>query len=597
MKRSKLVSTMALLAASVLVASACGGGGSNTGGGNQTQNQKPADLGKSDEVFKRPQMPDTGEFTMVRESGFTDYNNGTGAANAFQNTVVLSNVLPSPYFFDLVDGRIVMKLDGDVMESVEVTSKDPMKVTWKIRKEAVWSDGEPVSCKDFHLAWLAATSQVMKTGEDGKQTRAWDTSPTGYDQITSHTCADDNKTVVTEFSKPYADYRALYNQMVPAHILEQQAGVPDITKLTDSDQANMIKAADFFNTGWIGFDAAKGPSAGPYKIESANQDETVLVRNDKWWANKGGPSKVTIRTNKDSKSASQQLQNREVDIIAIQADGAVAQQLRGDSSIATYAAPGQTYEHIDFRMDQQVLQDKAVRQAISACVNRPDLIDKLVRDVDPNAKPLGNVMFMPNEDGYEDHYTDTGNGDVEQAKKILTDAGYAQGGDGVFAKDGQRVSVKIGHRIIERRSQTVRLIQSHCAPAGIEIVDDQAENFNDVRLKQSDFDIALFAWVGTVVKSSSQGNFSSADSGGSSNYNKYSNKEVDRLYNEANAELDFDKRVQMLNQIDKLMRDDLHILPLFVLSDFAANQADVKPISYVGAGGGVTWNLFAWQRG
>lgn len=594
--RSKFVSTMAAIAAGALVLSACGGTDGNTGGPGGSQNLKPEDLASDNEVFKRPQVKDSGEFTMVRESGFTDYNNGTGAANAFQNTVILSNVQPAPFFFDLVNGQIVIKLDGDLMESVEVTSKDPMQVTWKIRKEAVWSDGEPVSCKDFHLQWLAATSE-LKISEEGKEVRLWDTSPTGYDQISKHTCADGNKTVMTEFSKPYADYRALYNFMVPAHILERAAGISDITTLTDADTANMTKAAEFFNKSWIGFDAAKDLSAGPYKIVSANPDETVLVRNEKWWGNTGGPSKVTFRTNKDSKSASQQLQNKEVDIIAVQADGAVAQQLRNDSSIKVFAAPGQTYEHIDFRMDFPIFQDKAVREAIAQCVNRQDLIDKLVRDVEPNAKPLSSVMFMPNEDGYEDHYSDTGNGNVEAAKKLLTDAGYTQGGDGIFAKNGQRVSFKLGHKIVERRAQTVRLIQSHCAPAGIEVIGDQTENFNDVRLKASDFDVALFAWVGTVVKSSAFGNYVSAEAGGSGNYNRYSNKEVDRLYAEANAELDFEKRKQTLNQVDKLMRADLHTLPLFVLSDFAASEAGVGPISYVGAFGGVTWNMFAWQRG
>jgi peptide/nickel transport system substrate-binding protein len=596
-RRSKLVSAMALVATGALVLSACGDDAATTDTGGQTQNQRPDELGGADQVFKRPEVKDSGEFTVVRESGLTDYNNGTGAANAFQNTVVLSNIQPSPYFFDLVDGQITVKLDGDVMESVEVTSTDPMQVVWKINKDAVWSDGPAVSCKDFYLQWLSATSQVMVKGADGTEARLWDTSPTGYDQISKVTCSDDNKTVTTDFSTPYADYRALFGFMVPAHVLEKEAGVADITKLTDSDAEAMTKAAEFFNTGWVGWKKELAPSAGPYIIESSNADETVVVRNDKWWGAKGGPSKVIFRTNTDSQSAAQQLQNKEVDIVAVQADGAVAQSLRSDPSIKTYAADGQTYEHIDFRMDFPLFQDKAVRDAVAACVNRQDLIDKLVKDVNPNAKPLNNVMFMPNEVGYEEHYADTGKGDVEAAKKILTDAGYTQGGDGIFAKNGQRVSFRIGHRIVERRSQTVRLIQAHCAPAGIEVIDDQSENFNDVRLKNGDFDIALFAWVGSAVKSGPFGNFASASAGGSSNYNRYSNKQMDELFAKANAELDFEERTKMLNEVDKIMRADMHILPLFVLSDFAANSADISPISYVGAFGGVTWNMFAWQRG
>ena len=597
MRRSKFVSAMALLATGALVLSACGGGGTEGGGSENTQNQDPGQVGAADQEFKRPKVDDQGDFTMVREGAFTDYNNSTGAANNFQNTVVLSNLQLSPYFFDLVNNQIVIKLDADLMESVKVTSEEPMQVEWKVNKDAVWSDGAPVGCKDFYLLWFAATSQTKTVGEDGSEASVWDSSPTGYDQINKLECSDDGKTITTDFSKPYADYRALFGPLLPAHIVEKNAGVADITKLTDTNAEEVKKAATFWTTGWVGFDPTTGLSAGPYKIESANEDEVVMVRNDKWWAEPGGPSKVTIRVNNDAQSAAQQLQNKEVDVIAIQADGAVAQQLRGDSSIQTFALAGQTYEHIDFRMDFPLFQDAAVRNAVAACVDRQDLIDKLVKDVDPNAKPLGNVMFMPNEAGYEDHYADTGNGDVEASKKILTDAGYTQGADGVFAKNGTRVSFRIGHRIVERRSQTVRLMQASCAKAGVEIIDDQTENFNDERLPASDFDVALFAWVGTAVKSSSFGNYASRDAGGSANYNRYSNKDMDKLFTEANAELDYAERTKMLNEVNKLMRADMHSLPLFVLPDFAANSVEVKNISYVGALGGTTWNMFNWQRG
>lgn len=597
MRRSKFVSAMALLATGALVLSACGGGGTDGSGGDVSQNQDPGKVGGADQVFKRPATADSGEFTMVREEGFTDYNNSTGAANNFSNTVVLSNLQLAPYFFELVNNQIVIKLDGDLMDSVKVLTEEPMQVEWKVKKEAVWSDGTPVGCKDFYLLWFSAVSKVTNKGADGSEASVFDTSPTGYDQISKLECKDDNKTIVTDFSKPYADYRALFGPLLPAHVLEKNAGIADITKLTDANEAEVRKAGEFFTKGWVGFDADKALSMGPFKIESANDDEVVMVRNDKWWGEKAGPSKITVRVNRDAQSAAQQLQNREVDIIAIQADGAVAQQLRGDSSVTTFALPGQTYEHIDFNMTHPVLKFKEVREAFATCFNRQDLIDKLIKDVDPKAAPLGNMMFMPNEAGYEDHYSDIGKGDVEAAKKIMTDAGWTQGADGIFAKDGVKASFRLGHKTLERRAQTARLAQSYCAPAGIDVQADQAENFNSERLPASDFDSALFAWVGTAVKSSSYGNYACADAGGSANYNNYCNKELDKKFTDANAELDFAERTKMLNEVNKLMRADLHSLPLFVLPDFAASAADVKPISYVGALGGVTWNAFAWQRG
>lgn len=545
-------------------------------------------------MFTRPTVGDSGEFTVAGTAAFADYNNNTGAANSLQNTMVLSTVQPSPFFFDRVDGRIVLKRDGDLMASVEVTSTDPMRVVWRIRPAAVWSDGIPVSCKDFHLQWLAATSKLTRTGEDGTPARIWDTSPTGYEHISQHTCADNGKTVITDFSTSFADYRSLYAFMVPAHILERATGIADITHLTDADPVAMTAAAEFFNTGWIGFDPATGLSAGPYRIQSTNPDETVLVRNDTWWGAPGGPSQVTFRVNQDTQAAALQLQNKEVDIIAALADATVTQLLRDDSSVTIFTAPGQTYEHLDFRMDHPMLRDTAVRQAIAACIDRQDLVDKLIKDIDPNAVPLGSLLFTPTEVGYQDHYADTGN--IDTARRILSAAGYAQGADGIFAKDGQRLSVHLGHRSGDRRNQTTRLIQSHCAPAGIEMLDDATDNFNDTRIAAGEFDLALFAWVGSPVKSSSYGNYASADAGGNANHNKYSNREVDTLLARSNTELDFDKRIAILNDADTSMRADLHSLPLFALPDFAASDKTITPISYIAAAGGVTWNMFAWQR-
>jgi len=606
-RRSKLVSAIALLATGALVMSACGGGDSG-GTGSNTQNQAPGQVGAADEVFKRPKVDDSGEYTMVREGAFTDYNNNTGAANNFQNTVVLALMQPAPYIPDLVNNnQVVLKLDGDYMDSVNVKQKDPLVVEWNIKKEAVWSDGEPFDCDDLYLQWLSGASKVTTKGEDGSEASIWDASQTGFEDVSKVECSNGDKTVTTTFSKIFADYRALFTALLPAHIMEKEAGIADITKLTpESEAANATnaveikKAAEFFTKGWVGFDAAKDPSAGPFKIQAASEEEVVMVRNDKWWGNPAGPSKITIKVNNDAQSSAQQLQNKEVDIIAIQADAAVAQQLRGDSSVSTFALAGQTYEHIDFQMSLPLFKDnKELRQAVAACVNRQDLIDKLVKDVDPNAKPQGSFMFMYNEKGYEDHYADTANGDVEAAKKILTDAGWTPGADGIMTKGGVRASFRMGHRIVERRAQTVRLIAASCRNAGIEVIDDQAQNFNDERLPAGDFDVALFAWVGTSVKSSAYGNYACKPAG-TANYNSYCNAEMDKKYLEANKELDFDKRVALLNEVDKLMRDDLHSVPLFVLPDFAASQAAVKthtgPVSYLGAIGGATWNAYSWQR-
>lgn len=602
MRRSKAAVGVALFAGAALVLSACGSGGSSGSGSDSQQNLKPGEIGGADQVFKRPKVSDIGDVSVAVEENFHNYNNYLGATNNISSVYALDQVIPSPFIVDLVDGKQIIKLDGDLMESVTVTSKSPMVVQWKVQKNAVWSDGAPIDCHDFYLKWFVSTSKAKVNGGTGDAGTGFDSASTGYDQISKLECADNNKTITTTFSKPYADYRSLFSivgndGLLPSHVLEQKTGIADITKLSDSDEANVGKAADFYTKQWLGFNKDLDLSGGPYMIESSDlKDQTVLVRNPKYFGNAGGPAKITIRTNSDSQSAIQQLQNKEVQVAAPQAEAAVAQQVRGDSSFQTYVASGLTYEHIDLNMTNPLFKDKAVRKAIFQCVPRQDIVNKLVKDVNPNAKPLGNFIFMPNETAYQDHYSDVGNGDTAAAKKTLEDAGYKQGADGIYAKDGVRVSFKLGHKVVPRRTDTTRLVQSKCKEAGIDVQDDQAADFNDKRLPASAFDAALFAWVGNPVKSSGYGNYATKSAGGVSNYNNYSNPDVDKQWTDANQELDFAKRSDELNAVDKLMHDDYASLPLFQLPDFAVTNSGFGPVSYVGFAGGVTWNAETWQK-
>ena len=602
MRTTRATGLVALGATMSVLLAACGGGGGGAAAPvapPSTQDFNPGAIGGSDQTYTRPQVPDMGDVVVTVDEGFQDYNNNTGAANSLANVYVLPLLQPSPYF---VDENLVIRVDNDYMQSITVTSTDPQVIEWKWRPEAVWSDGQPIGCKDMYLLWLAANA----TAKDG-DAQVFDSAPNGYDQISKIDCSPDGRTVTTTFSKPYADYRGLFSvagqaggQLLPAHILEQRTGIPDITKIDPKvDTPELRAAGKFFTTGWNGFDAAVALSGGPYKIvSSVRNDTTVLERNEKWWGNPGGPAKLTISAVTDSQANVQKLLNKEAQVIAPQAESAIAEQIRAQGGeFEVYARGGQTYEHIDFQMTNPLFANNPeLRKAIAACVNRQDLVDKLIKSVDPAAVPLGNFIFQPNEAGYEDHYADTGNGDTAAAKSLLEGAGWTLGADGIYAKNGQRASFKLGHKLVDRRNQTVQLIAASCKPAGIEVIDDPAEDFNDRRLPAGDFEAALFAWVGSPIKSSLVPNYVSKSAGGTANYNNYSNPQVDQLLTTSNTQLDFAQRTTSLNEADKLMAQDMHSIPLFQLTDFAAADSAIKPVSYLGFGGGALWNAFAWTK-
>jgi peptide/nickel transport system substrate-binding protein len=603
MRRTRATALVALGTAASVVLAGCGGGGSGPAApapAPSTQNFDPGTVGKIDGPYNRPQVTDIGDVAVTVDEGFQDYNNNTGAANSLANTYVNPLLQPSPYF---VDENLVLRIDRDYMESVTVTSTDPQVIEWKWRPDAVWSDGQPIGCKDMYLLWLAANV----TAKDG-DAQIFDSTPTGYDRVSGISCSPDGKTVTTTFGQPYADYRGLFSvagqagsQLLPAHILEQRTGIPDITKIDPKVDNEQLRAAGkFFTTGWNGFDAAVALSGGPYRIESSTRnDTTVLVRNERWWANPGGPARITISAVTDSQANVQKLLNKEAQVIAPQAESAIAEQIRAQGGEFTvFARGGQTYEHIDFQMTNPLFRDNPeLRKAVASCVNRQDLVDKLIKSVDPAAVPLGNFVFQPNETGFEDHYAGVGTGDAATAKTLLEGAGWTLGPDGVYAKNGQRASFRLGFKLVDRRAQTAQLVAASCKPAGIEVIADPAEDFNDRRLPAGDFDAALFAWVGSPIKSSVVPNYISKAAGGTANYNNYSNPKFDEVFLASNGELDFAKRTQLFNDADKIMAEDMHSIPLFQLPDFAAADRTIGPVSYLGFGGGPLWNAFAWQKG
>ena len=79
------------------------------------------------------------------------------------------------------------------MVSAEVTSEDPQVVEYVVNPDAVWSEGEPIDCDDFYLAWLAGRGDYKQTNPDGSVVNDPETGAeillfdtqgtTGWDQI------------------------------------------------------------------------------------------------------------------------------------------------------------------------------------------------------------------------------------------------------------------------------------------------------------------------------------------------------------------------------------------------------------------------------
>ncbi|MGH3978135.1 MAG: ABC transporter family substrate-binding protein [Pseudonocardiaceae bacterium] len=600
MKQLRGMPALAAILGVALVLSACGGGGGDGGGGGSGEASPDAKGAIGQSAYRAPEVASGPAVTVTHDAAYTAYNNKTADGNNFNNTLVLDQVLTDPF---VLDGNLEYLLNTDVMESAELTSEDPQVVTYKIKPNIKWSDGEAWDCDDFYLAWLAMSGKAVQQDPAGQpildpegnpQSFFTPASTTGLEQVNVE-CRDD-LTLVETYETPFSDWQGNYVQrsLLPAHVLERETGIADITQLTpDSPAADLQKAAEFWNTGWNGFTKNIMPGSGPYVIDSWQQNSSVtLARNPQWAGNPGGPERITLRNIADGTAQAQGLENGDFDVIAPQADPVVAERLRNLSAqgVVFQSGGGLTFEHLDLNFDNPIFKDKAVRQAFAQCIDRNDLVDKLVRGVDPEAKPLGSLTFLPGESAYEDIYSDKMTADANQAKQTLEAAGWQLGQDGVYARNGQRLSFRISHTDLPRRIQTVQLIQSHCRAAGMEVRDDIDPTFLDERVSEGDYDVALFAWVGTPQKSSPAPIY---QTGGGQNWQAYSNPQVDQAWATVKTEFDEGTRDEALKKVDQLIAEDYASLPLFQVPNMWAYTDAIDSVYYQGSDG-VTWNANEW---
>jgi peptide/nickel transport system substrate-binding protein len=212
-------------------------------------------------------------------------------------------------------------------------------------------------------------------------------------------------------------------------------------------------------------------------------------------------------------------------------------------------------------------------------------------------KPLGNRIWMPFQEQYEDHFGQYGKGDVAGAQKLLDDAGYTKGSDGIYAKGGKKISLRFsttaGNKLRETQGQ---LVQAQMKEVGIDIKIanlDSQKLFGDA-LPNGNFDIANFAWVGGPFANS--GNRDIYRTGAGSNYGGYSNPKLDELYAQASGEFDKNKVATLLNQVDQTITDDMATIPLYNKPTFLAIRNSFANVKDNATQDGPFWNSSTWAQ-
>ena len=291
------------------------------------------------------------------------------------------------------------------------------------------------------------------------------------------------------------------------------------------------------------------------------------------------------------------LQNGEVNLIYPQPQTDLITQVKQiGSSVKSELSEGLSFEHLDFNWKDPILSDVQVRKAIATSIDRNQLIAATVGQVDPRVTVLNDRMFVNNQPQYRDNSGGAyAKGDPAKAKSLLQSAGWTLGKDGIFTKNGKRLSLAIrttsGNALRESEEQ---VIQSDAKKAGIEItIDNESSKLLLPDLSKGNFQLSLFAWTATPFP---YGNNPIYSTGAGSNFGAISDPQADAILTKASQETDPKAEAADYNQADSRMWAVMATLPLFQKPTYIAYSSNLGNIHDNPSLEGPSWNSEYWGK-
>ena len=323
--------------------------------------------------------------------------------------------------------------------------------------------------------------------------------------------------------------------------------------------------------------------SGPFRFVSAQQDrEVVLERNAGYWAGAPTIPRVRFAVVPDAITTALELEKGSADAEsnAITLDEVWA--LRDRANLRTETVPSSVVVYANFNVTDPVLRDRRVRQAVACAIDRRAIIEALWRG---QARVAGSLL-PPG------HWARAGDAelagyphDVERARRLLDEAGYRPGKDGVRLRFTLKTSTDETTRLM------AQVLQQQMREAGIQL-DVRSAEFGTfyADITRGAFQMYALRWIGANedpdIFRYAYGSGSMPPKGG--NRGHYSNARVDMLLAEAAAATDKGVRRRDYVEVQRILAEDLPGIPLWYPNNEVVHAARMEGVR-VGASGNFDW--------
>jgi peptide/nickel transport system substrate-binding protein len=400
------------------------------------------------------------------------------------------------------------------------------QATVKLKTNIYWSDGEKITSSDVIFS-LDTIKNAQSSAFKEKLLHVY-----SYQAV-------DESTIKITFDQAFADaFDVLTVPIVPEH------------QFRNNEQA--VPAA-----------------SGPYKISNYTKlKQLELVRNDKWIrlgsANGVSPNieKINIQFINDMDAFSTAFQAKELDVMHTQSyDWEKYSEMK---DVNTFKYTSLYYDFIGFNFNNTIFQDKAVRRAAMAAINRTGIIDKYLLG---NAV-LTDVPVNPNSWLYDGKEVN-GSARKVEALNILKEAGFIDtNNDKVLERKYDDVTQTLRFTLItnsenEFRQKAAQEIKKNLEEVGF-AVEVKVMSFDEMKnaIDTKKFDAVLTGYNLSPSQDLSFA-FHSSQIVGGKNFMSYSNLDMDNWLYQAYTSTNDDVRKEMFGKIQQTFRDEVPCISLF----------------------------------
>ena len=434
-------------------------------------------------------------------------------------------------------------------------SPDRRKVRVRLRKGILWHDfKDPVTGKEWKNREV--TAQDVKFYVDVIKNPAVDCAPLRvyYNDLERIDVLNDYEFEVV-WSKPYfmMEDMTLSLMPLPRHLYHAYEGPFDGRRFNDEHARNRMLVG-----------------CGPYRFESWEKGKRILLRRfENYYGRSLGimPPLETLAYDiiQHPNTRLQSLLSKDLDMDSLTPDQWVnrtsSPEFGPKGFLKKYSYPGFSYFYIGLNLNNPLFQDKRVRQALSHLVNR----EKIRREIFFGLMDAVSGPFPKQSSAY-DPSVQPYSFDPAAARRLLAEAGWKEGQDGILRKDGRELAFTVVYPNTSVSFQKMLpVIKEDMKKAGVRM-DLLGIEWSVLvqRLEKKQFEACLLGWTGTLKPDPYQlWHSSQADQPASSNHIGFVNPKADELIEKIRQCFDPAERTRLYHEFHRLIHDEAPYLFLF----------------------------------